>query len=242
VLRDGYGKGIAGIGALYPGFGWGFAYKIAQRTYKFGLQPVVKDLFHKRWGPAFSAVLGPKGGHTFSEALAGCAIGVGEVVLLPLDVLKIKRQTNPEAFKKGILSGGIAGLYKGAATTALRNAMGSFSLFGANGLIKHYWGGKQEKRTLLSMVAGSTLGSVASIVVASPFDVVKTRLQKGEFTSDLKARKVFREILAKEGPSAFFKGLTPKVLAAGPKLTFSFTMAQWLIQYFETRLADKPVA
>ena len=60
------------------------------------------------------------------------------------------------------------------------------------------------------------MGSVASIVVASPFDVVKTRLQKGEFTSDLKARKVFREILAKEGPSAFFKGLTPKVGATSP--------------------------
>jgi hypothetical protein len=26
-------------------------------------------------------------------------VGIGEIALLPLDVLKIKRQTNPEAFK-----------------------------------------------------------------------------------------------------------------------------------------------
>ena len=26
-------------------------------------------------------------------------IGIGEIFLLPLDVLKIKRQTNPEAFR-----------------------------------------------------------------------------------------------------------------------------------------------
>jgi hypothetical protein len=32
-------------------------------------------------------------------------VGIGEVALLPLDVLKIKRQTNPEAFRnRGFLS------------------------------------------------------------------------------------------------------------------------------------------
>ena len=33
------------------------------------------------------------------HATAGSLIGIGEIVLLPLDVLKIKRQTNPEAFR-----------------------------------------------------------------------------------------------------------------------------------------------
>jgi hypothetical protein len=38
-----------------------------------------------------------------------------------------------------------------------------------------------------------------------------------------------------EGFGAFFKGLTPKLMIVGPKLVFSFTIAQHTIQYFTTR-------
>lgn len=59
-------------------------------------------------------------------------IGIGEIVLLPLDVLKIKRQTNPDAFRgRGlfkIISDEGFGLYRGAAWTAARNAPGSFAV------------------------------------------------------------------------------------------------------------------
>lgn len=59
-------------------------------------------------------------------------IGIGEIVLLPLDVLKIKRQTNPEAFRgRGVLkiiSDEGLGLYRGWGWTAARNAPGSFAV------------------------------------------------------------------------------------------------------------------
>jgi hypothetical protein len=59
-------------------------------------------------------------------------IGIGEIVLLPLDVLKIKRQTNPEAFRgRGVVrivrDEGF-GLYRGWGWTAARNAPGSFAV------------------------------------------------------------------------------------------------------------------
>lgn len=59
-------------------------------------------------------------------------IGIGEIVILPLDVLKIKRQTNPEAFRgRGVLrivkDEGF-GLYRGWGWTAARNAPGSFAV------------------------------------------------------------------------------------------------------------------
>lgn len=66
------------------------------------------------------------------HATAGSIIGVGEIVLLPLDVLKIKRQTNPEAFRgRGlirIISDEGFGLYRGWGWTAARNAPGSFAV------------------------------------------------------------------------------------------------------------------
>jgi len=59
-------------------------------------------------------------------------IGIGEIVILPLDVLKIKRQTNPEAFRGRGLFKIIAdegfGLYRGWGWTAARNAPGSFAV------------------------------------------------------------------------------------------------------------------
>jgi len=39
-----------------------------------------------------------------------------------------------------------------------------------------------------------------------------------------------------EGFGAFFKGLTPKLIVIGPKLVFSFTIAQQLMSFFEKRL------
>lgn len=52
------------------------------------------------------------------SAAAGSLIGIGEIVLLPLDVLKIKRQTNPESFKgrgfiKILRDEGLFNLYRG---------------------------------------------------------------------------------------------------------------------------------
>jgi len=39
-----------------------------------------------------------------------------------------------------------------------------------------------------------------------------------------------------EGMGAFFKGLTPKLLVVGPKLIFSFTVAQQMMGFFERRI------
>ena len=66
------------------------------------------------------------------SSFAGSIIGIGEIILLPLDVLKIKRQTNPEAFRgrgifKIVVDEGF-GLYRGWGWTAARNAPGSFAV------------------------------------------------------------------------------------------------------------------
>lgn len=66
------------------------------------------------------------------SSVAGSLVGIGEIVLLPLDVLKIKRQTNPEAFRgRGVVrivkDEGL-GLYRGWQWTAARNAPGSFAV------------------------------------------------------------------------------------------------------------------
>lgn len=220
--------------SLFPGMGYAAVYKISQRVYKFGGQGYVKD-----W---LKGILKPQGkaSKTFCDGLAGSFMGVGEVVLLPFDVLKIKAQTNPEyrgkSFVSVFRSEGVANLYAGWQWTAARNAPGSFSLFGANALVKEYVFGLQDHRdaTFMQNTVSSTAGSVASIIVACPLDVVKTRIQSGTY-GDQGGITIIGNIVKNEGLGAFFKGATPKVLTVGPKLIFSFTIAQTLMGFFERR-------
>jgi|UniRef100_A0A7S4LCS1 hypothetical protein len=220
--------------SLFPGLGFGAAYKITQRVYKFGGQPFVVDLLKKSSSDKFDTF--GSYSNVILKATAGSMIGVGEVALLPLDVLKIKAQTNPESLKgRGLISilreEKLSTLYRGAGWTAARNAPGSFSLFGGAALAKKGMGLKEgQKATFVQDLIASISGSVASITVAAPMDVVKTRIQNRDFGDPRSGVKVITDLIATEGPSAFFKGLTPKVIVVGPKLIFSFTIAQQLIQ------------
>lgn len=85
--------------SLFPGLGFAAGYKIAQRIYKFGGQPFVNEFLNRHYKKEFHSVFGEKTGKTIMHATAGSFVGIGEIALLPLDVLKIKRQTNPEAFR-----------------------------------------------------------------------------------------------------------------------------------------------
>ena len=57
----------------------------------------------------------------------------------------------------------------------------------------------------------SVSGAVASITVAAPLDVIKTRIQNANFEHKVSGFTVVKDLLKHEGPSGLFKGLTPKV-------------------------------
>jgi len=215
--------------------------EILQRVYKFGGQPYVKEFIASNFGGGFKSTFGEKTGKTVMAATAGSLMGIGEIVLLPLDALKIKAQTNPESLKgRGVVQifqeeGW--GLYRGAGWTAMRNAPGSFSLFGGAALAKQIMGVQDGRATFLQDTAASVCGAVASITVAAPLDVIKTRIQSG--TSEKGGVTLIMELVKEEGPGGFFRGLWPKLLVVGPKLIFSFTIAQQMISTLEAKLAPK---
>ncbi|KAG6896060.1 Mitochondrial GTP/GDP carrier protein 1 [Termitomyces sp. T32_za158] len=224
--------------SLFPGLGYAAGYKVAQRVYKFGGQPWFNDLINKHYKSGFTNTFGERKGKLMMQATAGSLTGIGEVVLLPLDALKIKRQVNPEAFRgRGVvrifLEEGTT-LYRGWGWTMARNAPGSFALFGASAFTKDYVLGVSDysKATWTQNFVASVAGAVASITIAAPLDVVKTRIQNANFEQKVHGFKVVSELVKNEGVSAFFKGLTPKILVVGPKLVFSYTLAQSLIPFF----------
>ncbi|EIW72879.1 hypothetical protein TREMEDRAFT_70844 [Tremella mesenterica DSM 1558] len=225
--------------SLFPGLGYAAGYKIAQRVYKFGGQPWFRDLIDKNQGGWFRDTFGQKTGGMLMHATAGSLTGIGEVVLLPLDVLKIKMQTNPDAIRgrglvKLITEEGMGSLYRGWGWTMARNAPGSFALFGGSAVTKGYLFHLSDYSTATwsQNFVASIAGAVASITVAAPLDVVKTRIQNANFTSNVSGMTIIKDMIRQEGFSAFFKGLTPKILVVGPKLVFSYTLAQSLIPFF----------
>jgi len=224
--------------SLFPGLGYAAGYKISQRIYKFGGQPWFNDILTRHYKSNFTNAFGERKGKMMMQATAGSLTGIGEVVLLPLDALKIKRQVNPEAFRgRGVvrifLEEGTT-LYRGWGWTVARNAPGSFALFGASAVTKDYVLGVSDyrKATWTQNFIASVAGAVASITVAAPLDTIKTRIQNANFESKTRGVTIVRELLRDEGATALFKGLTPKILVVGPKLVFSYTIAQSLIPWF----------
>lgn len=210
---------------LFPGLGYAAAYKVLQRVYKYGGQPFVRDYLSNHHGAFFDQTFGRGNGKAMMHATAGSLIGIGEIVLLPLDVLKIKRQTNPEAFRGrgifAIIKDEGFGLYRGWGWTAARNAPGSFALFGGSAAAKQYLFKLEDynQATWFQNFVASIAGSSASLVVSAPLDVVKTRIQNQNFEVKQSGMKIISYMARVEGPTSFFKGLVPKLLMTGPKLT-----------------------
>ncbi|KAL2918853.1 high copy suppressor of abf2 [Polyrhizophydium stewartii] len=240
IFKDAATRGtLSKYMSLFPGLGFAAGYKVLQRVYKFGGQPFVNDYLSKNHKDSFQAAFGDRYAKTIMHATAGSIIGVGEIVLLPLDALKIKMQTNAASYQGmsflQIVRQEGWGLYRGATWTAARNAPGSFALFGGSAFAKEYIFQLEDysKATFFQNFIASISGAVASITISAPLDVIKTRIQARSAAQAESGIAIVKNMIVKEGFGSFFKGLTPKILVVGPKLIFSFTVAQQLIPYFD---------
>jgi len=231
------------VAHMYPGSKWAITYKVSQRVVKFAGQPVLRDALHGNGtDKVFTDALGPKWGKPCLEACAGTVVGVCEVVLLPFDRMKVLAQTNRDAvagrsFADIIRREGLGAMYAGAGTTAARNAPGSFLLFFGACTTKDVVFGLEDYRsaTFFQNVVAGTVGACAGVAFTSPMDVVKTRIQSQGFASAGGGERrgglrMVADVVRSEGLSAFYKGITPKLVTSAPKLIFSFTMTEFFVQ------------
>ena len=123
----------------------------------------------------------------------------------------------PMGFKNGT-DGGLT-----VAVDAIGSAAAKQYLYKLEDYNKATWG-----QNFVASIAGAT----ASLVVSAPLDVIKTRIQNRNFENPEGGMKIVSNMMKNEGFGSFFKGLTPKLLMTGPKLVFSFWLAQTLIPAF----------
>lgn len=240
---------VTKVAYLYPGSLYAVVYKVLQRVYKFAGQPIVRDYVRVHYHDSLSARLGRSRASVLEDAFAGCLVGMGEVILLPLDRLKVLSQTNEAAMRAGLLpllrQEGVRGMYAGTLVTMARNAPGSFCLFGGTALTKTYLFGLEDYRraTLFQNMCASSVGACLSIAISNPMDVIKTRIQRetraaagAAASTQRSATQVAASMLREEGVTSFFKGLTPKLIASAPKLIFAYTMTEFIYTTMQSRL------
>ncbi|EKF26617.1 mitochondrial carrier protein, putative [Trypanosoma cruzi marinkellei] len=244
---------------MYPGSTYAMLYKVLQRVIKFAGQPYMREFLEYRFGHVFLGDAQEQSkqqqqqqtrrkknyGAMALEATAGSLVGVFEVILLPIDRMKVLNQTNKEAIKNRsffqiLRQEGVMRMYAGIGTTAVRNVPGSFLLFGGAAWTKDYVFHLEDysEATFIQNFVSSTVGGCLGVWFTNPIDVVKTRIQNKRFEDGrVTGWGVMKETFQKEGVTAFYKGMLPKLLTSAPRLVFSYTMTQFFIRCFR---GEKP--
>ncbi|CAD6576601.1 MAG: hypothetical protein TREMPRED_001725 [Tremellales sp. Tagirdzhanova-0007] len=227
---------------LYKGLGAvisGIVPKMAIRFASFEL--------YKGWMVGSDGKVSPSG--TF---VAGLGAGASEAVAVvtPMEVVKIRLQAQQHSLADPldipryrnaahaaftiVREEGISTLYRGVTLTALRQATNQGVNFTAYQQFKKWAIDYQPASTASgelpsyqTMVIGLISGAMGPFSNA-PIDTIKTRIQKaskaeGE-TGFSRLVKVTTDLFRNEGVSAFYKGITPRVLRVAPGQAIVFTV------------------
>jgi solute carrier family 25 (mitochondrial aspartate/glutamate transporter), member 12/13 len=118
---------------------------------------------------------------------------------------------------------GLLGLYKGAPACIMRDIPFSMIYFTAYSHLKKdlfHEGVNNKRLSALELLSAGAMAGMPAAYLATPADVIKTRLQvearKGQQTYRGIA-DAFRKILSEEGPRAFFKGGPARVARSSPQ-------------------------
>lgn len=186
---------------------------------------------------------------------AGLAAGVTEAVAVvnPMEVVKIRLQAQhhsladpldapkyrsaPHALFTVIKEEGFSTLYRGVSLTALRQGTNQAANFTA------YTELKAALQRLQPQYADSQLPSYQTTVIGlisgavgpfsnAPIDTIKTRLQKTRAEPGQSAISrimvIAKDMFKQEGASAFYKGITPRVMRVAPGQAVTFTVYEYL--------------
>jgi len=197
-----------GFFSLYRGLAPTVLGSMPKAGIRFGLNSVIKDNLRDKDG---KLTIG-------KNFVAGLGAGVCEAIIIvaPVETVKTKCiETNMpfiKGFKHILSTEGIGGVYQGAAATAMKQ--------GSNQGLRFMWfneykrivtnDGEKPITPLLGLFGGMSAGCFSTLG-NNPFDVVKTRMQGTSASQYASTLDCFKQILSKEGASAFYAGIVPRL-------------------------------
>lgn len=193
------------------------------------------------------------------EAMAGACAGASQVIFTnPLEIVKIRLQVQGESARLAghqrvgavsiVKELGLRGLYKGAAACLLRDIPFSAiyftvyshvkkDLFGEGQLVSPQSatkGAELKKLAAWELLLSGALAGMPAAYLATPADVIKTRLQVVARTGQQTYSGIpdaFSKILREEGFTAFFKGGLARVLRSSPQFGVTLVSYELLQRY-----------
>lgn len=181
-----------------------------------------------------------KSGYVWRQLIAGAMAGcVSRTGTAPLERIKVFRQVHGfKEFKGNVLrswqnmvkEGGVQSLWRGNGMNVLKIAPETAMKFAAYEQIKRAMRGGNQARSLRiheRFVAGSLAGATAQSAIY-PLEVVKTRLTLGQTGQYSGIADCAKQILQREGFTAFYKGYVPNLLSIIPYAGIDLAMYETL--------------
>ena len=186
-----------------------------------------------------------KGHHPQAAAISGATAALShDMIMTPFDTVKQRMQLGHyksllHCFRSTIKKEGVRALYVSLPTTLVMNLPYGSIMVAMNESVRKALNPSGSYRLDVSMLAGSVAGATAALLT-NPLDVIKTRLQVQDLQPcplgqakvnpvKLSTHRytgtvaVFNEIVAQEGPLAFFRGAWLRMLVHAPSVAVSWT-------------------
>lgn len=205
-----------GAARLYGGLNAGLQRQFAFASIRIGFYEPVKQLYMDKMG-VNSAVCGPATLMAI-RLLAGITTGAMAVCAAqPTDVVKVRMQGSAgrypscaAAYSTIWRTEGLGGLWKGTGPSVARNAIVNCAEVVSYDTIKTYLVARLGMPNSIGthFLAGLCSGFIATLV-ASPVDVVKTRLMSARPEERAGIVSVTRGLYRQSGLSGFYKGFVP---------------------------------
>ncbi|RMX49414.1 hypothetical protein pdam_00015314 [Pocillopora damicornis] len=186
------------------------------------------------------------------EIVAGGCGGAAQVLFTnPLEIVKIRLQVAGEVGATGkdkvtalrvIRELGLTGLYKGARACFLRDIPFSGIYFPAYAHLKLHFKDENGQTGAVGLLVSAMIAGVPAAALATPADVIKTRLQVKARSGQQTYRGVidcFRKIRKEEGGRAFWKGAGARVFRSSPQFGVTLLTYEILQRVFKVNFSGK---
>ena len=179
------------------------------------------------------------------------ACGLTHTFITPLDIVKCRKQTNPELYKSlgdGLkiinATEGFKGLTVGWTPTLLGYSAQGFGKFGFYEIFKDVYkkivGNKNaEKYRTMGFLMSSACAEVIADFLLCQMESLKVRMQtsdKGTFPTEFSAGLAE---LRKEGLFGFYKGITPLLMRQVPYTMVKFAAFEKTVEFFYRNIFTK---
>ncbi|KAF3938269.1 Mitoferrin [Dactylella cylindrospora] len=234
---------------LYKGLGavvMGIVPKMAIRFSSFEI--------YKGWGTNAETGKAPPQWIFLSGLMAGATEAV--LVVTPMEVVKIRLQAQHHSLADPLdipkyrnaahcaftvlKEEGVSALWRGVSLTALRQATNQAANFTAYTQMKQAalkYQAVDELPTYQHLCLGLVSGAMGPFSNA-PIDTIKTRLQKSAAEPGVSAWKritaIAGDMWRNEGVSAFYKGITPRVMRVAPGQAVTFAVYERIRNWMES--------